>query len=103
MFKLSFKFYNAQFVCMSRYKQYTMLDPLGVVKKTRTAMEEESEIDAAPTTITTNEGLQGQKVDDISFKPVIVDFPEIAVPDFLPNLPGILILTVQSNIMCATL
>uniref|UniRef100_K1QHN6 Putative WAS protein family-like protein 4 n=1 Tax=Magallana gigas TaxID=29159 RepID=K1QHN6_MAGGI len=71
------------------YKQYTMLDPLGVVKKTRTAMEEESEIDAAPTTITTNEGLQGQKVDDISFKPVIVDFPEIAVPDFLPNLPGV--------------
>ena len=65
-----------------------MLDPLGVVKKTRTAMEEESEIDAAPTTITSNEGLQGQKVDDISFKPVIVDFPEIAVPDFLPNLPG---------------
>lgn len=80
---------------MSRYKQYTMLDPLGVVKKTRTAMEEESEIDAAPTTITTNEGLQGQKVDDISFKPVIVDFPEIAVPDFLPNLPGIFILPVK--------
>ncbi|XP_061187304.1 WASH complex subunit 1-like [Saccostrea echinata] len=71
------------------YKQYTMLDPLGVVKKTRTAIEEESEIDAAPTTITTNEGLQGQRVDDISFKPVIVDFPEIAVPEFLPNLPGV--------------
>ena len=76
-----------------RYKKYVMLDPLGVVTKTRTALEnEEAALADAPTTIKTSEELQRLQAENYFYIPVIEEVPEIAVPDCLPNLLGKLLL-----------
>ena len=66
-----------------------MLDPLGVVTKTRAAVTEGASGPAdAPTTIVHNEELQRQQQENYFYVPDIGNVPEIAVPDFLPNLLG---------------
>lgn len=65
-----------------------MIDPLGVVTKTKTAIEEESGLSDAPLTIAQREELQRQQKENYFYVPEIGDVPEIAVPDFLPNLLG---------------
>lgn len=71
------------------YKKYVMLDPLGVVTKTRAAVTEGASGPAdAPTTIIHNEELQRQQQENYFYVPDIGNVPEIAVPDFLPNLLG---------------
>lgn len=66
-----------------------MLDPLGVVTKTRTALEEEdSGMADAPNTIKTNEELQRLQADNYFYVPGIGQVPELDVPIALPNLLG---------------
>ena len=78
-----------QLSLLFRYKKYVMLDPLGVVTKTRTALEdEEAAMAEAPTTIKTSEELQRLQAENYFYIPVIEEVPEIAVPDCLPNLLG---------------
>lgn len=75
--------------CIVSYKKYVMLDPLGVVTKTRTAMEEEEQAMAeAPNTIKTNEELQRLQADNYFYVPGIGEVPELDVPIALPNLLG---------------
>lgn len=71
------------------YKKYVMLDPLGVVTKTRTAIDEETDLADAPSTITQREELQRQQNESFFYMPDIGEVPEITVPDFLPNLLGV--------------
>ena len=70
------------------YKKYVMLDPLGVITKTRTALEEESLMADAPNTIKTNEELQRQQAESYLYVPGIGQVPELDVPIALPNLLG---------------
>lgn len=66
-----------------------MLDPLGVVTKTRAAVTEGAAGPAdAPTTIVQSEEMQRQQQENYFYVPDLGNVPEIAVPDFLPNLPG---------------
>lgn len=65
-----------------------MLDPLGVVTKTRAAIEEEDELADAPSTIAHREEMQRHQVENYFYIPDIGNVPDIAVPDFLPNLLG---------------
>ncbi|XP_050409917.1 WASH complex subunit 1 [Patella vulgata] len=72
------------------YKKYVMLDPLGVVTKTRSTLEyEEAGLADAPSTIVQSEEMLQQKTESYSYMPDIGHVPEIAVPDFLPNLLGV--------------
>ncbi|BFZ10703.1 hypothetical protein BsWGS_13742 [Bradybaena similaris] len=72
------------------YKKYVMLDPLGVVTKTRAAIEEEgARIAEAPSTIVHNEELLKPTAEGIFYIPGMGTVPEIVVPDQLPNLPGV--------------
>ena len=66
-----------------------MLDPLGVVTKTRTAIEEEEELADAPSTIAQREELQRLQAENYFYMPNIGDVPELAVPEFLPELTGL--------------
>lgn len=66
-----------------------MLDPLGVVTKTRTALEEEEAgLADAPSTIAQQEELQRRQQETFFYMPDIGQVPEIMVPDFLPDLLG---------------
>lgn len=73
------------------YKKYVMLDPLsGAVTKTRTAIEEEgSQIGAAPSTITNREQIERGVADNYLYMPGLGEVPEIDVPAYLPDLPGV--------------
>ncbi|KAH3881712.1 WASH complex subunit 1-like [Dreissena polymorpha] len=72
------------------YKKYVMLDPLGVITKTRTALEEEELTMAdAPKTIKTNEDLQRLQSENYFYVPGIGEVPELNVPIALPNLLGV--------------
>ncbi|XP_053391603.1 WASH complex subunit 1-like [Mercenaria mercenaria] len=72
------------------YKKYVIKDPLGVVTKTRTALEEEdSGMAEAPNTIKTNEELQRLQADNYFYVPGIGDVPELDLPIALPNLLGV--------------
>uniref|UniRef100_A0A2C9JEA9 WASH1 WAHD domain-containing protein n=1 Tax=Biomphalaria glabrata TaxID=6526 RepID=A0A2C9JEA9_BIOGL len=72
------------------YKKYVMLDPLGVVTKTRSSIEEEVKAMAeAPSTILRNEDMFRISAENYLYMPEIGTVPEIAVPDLLPNLPGV--------------
>lgn len=78
-----------------------MLDPLGVVTKTRTAIEEEEAgLAEAPSTIAQREELQRLQKDNYFYIPDIGTVPELVVPDFLPNLLGkiVLLLIVYNNL-----
>ena len=66
-----------------------MLDPLGVVTKTRQVSLEGSAGPAdAPTTIVESEETTKQWQENYFYVPDIGTVPEIAVPDLLPNLIG---------------
>ena len=68
-----------------------MLDPLGVVTKTRTTLEDLDEgLADAPSTITHREEMQRQSAENYFYMPGLGEVPEIAVPDFLPDLGGII-------------
>lgn len=73
------------------YKKYVMLDPLaGAVTKTRSNLEEEEEdIGAAPISITQGEALDRLSTQNYFYVPNLGDVPEIDVPAYLPDLPGI--------------
>ena len=73
------------------YKKYVMLDPLsGAVTKTRTAIEdEESQLGEAPTTITNREQIDRAVADSYLYMPGLGEVPEIDVPAYLPDLPGV--------------
>ena len=73
------------------YKKYVMLDPLsGAVTKTRTAIEdEESQLGEAPTTITNREQIDRAVADNYLYMPGLGEVPEIDVPAYLPDLPGV--------------
>ncbi|XP_033114646.1 WASH complex subunit 1-like [Anneissia japonica] len=72
------------------YKKYVMIDPLGAVTKTRKAIEEEQEeIGAAPITITQQEQMERMTAENYFYIPNLGDVPEIDVPVYLPDLPGV--------------
>ncbi|CAH1784413.1 unnamed protein product [Owenia fusiformis] len=72
------------------YKKYVMLDPLGVVTRTRDAEnDDEDGLAAAPETILHGEEMQRAQGENYSYIPNIGEVPEIAVPDFLPDLLGV--------------
>ena len=74
---------------VSRYKKYVLLDPLGVVTKTRSTFEDTDEgLADAPSTIVQREELNRQVAENYFFVPGMGHVPEIAVPDFLPDLLG---------------
>ena len=74
---------------LSRYKKYVLLDPLGVVTKIRTTFEDTDEgLADAPSTILQREELNRQVAENYFFVPGMGHVPEIAVPDFLPDLVG---------------
>ena len=82
-------FHQAWLLSFPSYKTYVMLDPLGVVTKTRSAIEEEeASMAEAPSTITHNQEMLNPMADDLTYRPVMADLPDIAVPGNLPNLPG---------------
>ena len=76
-----------------------MLDPLGVVTKTRGAEEEEESLAEAPSTITNREEASRPARENIFYMPQAQAVPEIAVPEFLPDLVGECILKI--NILIA--
>ncbi|XP_039664500.1 WASH complex subunit 1 isoform X2 [Perca fluviatilis] len=74
------------------YKKYVFLDPLaGAVTKTHTTLETEKEEKPfdAPLSITKREQLDRQTAESYFYVPDLGQVPEIDVPSFLPDLPGI--------------
>ena len=72
------------------YKKYVMLDPLGVVTKTRKDEgDQEDGLAEAPSTITDREEMQRMQKENLFYTPVAGEVPELAVPDFLPDLLGV--------------
>jgi WAHD domain of WASH complex len=67
-----------------------MLDPLGVVTKTRTSLEEDvvEGPGAAPSTIQQREDQLRKNVPNFLYSPGMGDVPIMSLPDFLPDLPG---------------
>jgi len=73
-----------------RYKKYVTLDPLGVVKKTRTAEDDDSDrLAAAPSTIQQREELPQLTAESYFYVPGLGAVPEFSLPDFLPDLAGL--------------
>ncbi|XP_064632682.1 WASH complex subunit 1-like [Lineus longissimus] len=71
------------------YKKYVMLDPLGVVTKTRsTEGDEEDSLAAAPSSIAHGEEMKRGQMENYIYVPDLWELPEISVPDFLPDLVG---------------
>ncbi|XP_075894011.1 WASH complex subunit 1 [Nelusetta ayraudi] len=74
------------------YKKYVFLDPLaGAVTKTHTTLETEKEQKPfdAPLSITKREQLERQTAESYFYVPDLGQVPEIDVPSYLPDLPGI--------------
>lgn len=74
------------------YKKYVLLDPLaGAVTKTHTALETEKEEKPfdAPLSITKREQLERRTIENYFYVPDLGQVPEIDVPSYLPDLPGI--------------
>ncbi|KAK5602162.1 WASH complex subunit 1 [Crenichthys baileyi] len=74
------------------YKKYVFLDPLaGAVTKTHQTLEIEKEQKPfdAPLSITTREQLERQTAESYFYVPDLGQVPEIDVPSYLPDLPGI--------------
>uniref|UniRef100_H2LYG3 WAS protein family homolog 1 n=1 Tax=Oryzias latipes TaxID=8090 RepID=H2LYG3_ORYLA len=74
------------------YKKYVFLDPLaGAVTKTHTTLETEKEQKPfdAPLSITKREQLDRQTAESYFYVPDLGQVPEIDVPSYLPDLPGI--------------
>ncbi|KAK2141543.1 hypothetical protein NP493_5223g00023 [Ridgeia piscesae] len=75
---------------IDQVKKYVLLDPLGVVTKTRSTLEDTEEgLADAPSTIVQREELNRQVAENYFFVPGMGNVPEIAVPDFLPDLLGV--------------
>ena len=73
-----------------------MLDPLGVITKTRTALDEEEAVMAdAPDTIKTNEELKRQQMENYFYVPGMGEVPELDVPIALPNLLGTVLVIIK--------
>ena len=82
-------YYDVKPTPVCRYKKYVLLDPLGVVTKIRSAIEDTDEgLADAPSTILQREELNRQVAENYFFVPGMGHVPEIAVPDFLPDLVG---------------
>ncbi|XP_057315142.1 WASH complex subunit 1-like isoform X2 [Hydractinia symbiolongicarpus] len=73
------------------YNKYVIMDPLaGVITKTRANIEEDEEnIGEAPSTITNREQLERGTADNYLYMPGLGEVPEIDVPVYLPDLPGV--------------
>ncbi|KAL4659539.1 hypothetical protein GN956_G2711 [Arapaima gigas] len=74
------------------YKKYVFLDPLaGAVTKTHNTLETEKEEKPfdAPLSITKREHLERQTAENYFYVPDLGQVPEIDVPSYLPDLPGI--------------
>ncbi|XP_033997745.1 WASH complex subunit 1 [Trematomus bernacchii] len=74
------------------YKKYVFLDPLaGAVTKTHTTLETEKEAKPfdAPLSITEGQQLERQTAESYFYMPDLGQVPEIDVPSYLPDLPGI--------------
>uniref|UniRef100_A0A6I8P4Y7 WASH complex subunit 1 n=1 Tax=Ornithorhynchus anatinus TaxID=9258 RepID=A0A6I8P4Y7_ORNAN len=74
------------------YKKYVFLDPLaGAVTKTHTALgaETEEKLFDAPLSISKREQLERQVAENYFYVPDLGQVPEIDVPSYLPDLPGI--------------
>ncbi|NXE70486.1 WASH1 protein, partial [Calcarius ornatus] len=74
------------------YKKYVFLDPLaGAVTKTHVALETETEekLFDAPLSITKRGQLDRQVAENYFYVPDLGQVPEIDVPSYLPDLPGI--------------
>ncbi|NWX62143.1 WASH1 protein, partial [Promerops cafer] len=74
------------------YKKYVFLDPLaGAVTKTHVALETETEekLFDAPLSITKRGQLDRQVTENYFYVPDLGQVPEIDVPSYLPDLPGI--------------
>ncbi|XP_043943550.1 WASH complex subunit 1 [Protopterus annectens] len=74
------------------YKKYVFLDPLaGAVTKTHTTLETEKDQKPfdAPLSITKRDQLERQTTENYFYVPNLGDVPEIDVPSYLPDLPGI--------------
>jgi len=68
------------------------LDPLGVVTKTRSSVEENDadRLAAAPSTIQQREELPQLAAESYFYVPGLGAVPEFSLPDFLPDLAGML-------------
>nr|XP_033808968.1 WASH complex subunit 1 [Geotrypetes seraphini] len=74
------------------YKKYVLLDPLsGAVTKTHMTLEIETEekLFDAPFSISKREQLERQTTENYFYVPDLGQVPEIDVPAYLPDLPGI--------------
>uniref|UniRef100_A0A8D2ZM54 WAS protein family homolog 1 n=1 Tax=Scophthalmus maximus TaxID=52904 RepID=A0A8D2ZM54_SCOMX len=74
------------------YKKYVFLDPLaGAVTKTHMTLETEKAEKPfdAPLSITKREQLERQTAESYFYVPDLGEVPEIDVPSYLPDLPGI--------------
>lgn len=74
------------------YKKYVFLDPLaGAVTKTHTTLETEKEQKPfdAPLSIAKRDQLERQTTENYFYVPYLGEVPEIDVPSYLPDLPGI--------------
>uniref|UniRef100_A0A8D2LYD7 WASH complex subunit 1 n=1 Tax=Varanus komodoensis TaxID=61221 RepID=A0A8D2LYD7_VARKO len=74
------------------YKKYVFLDPLaGAVTKTHVALASETEekLFDAPLSITKRGQLDQQVAENYFYVPDLGEVPEINVPSYLPDLPGI--------------
>ncbi|CAH6792016.1 WASH complex subunit 1 [Phodopus roborovskii] len=73
------------------YKKYVFLDPLaGAVTKTHTMLgTEEEKLFDAPLSISKREQLEQQAPENYFYVPDLGQVPEIDVPSYLPDLPGI--------------
>ena len=68
------------------------LDPLGVVTKMRTSPDDvdNDHLAAAPSTIQQREELPQLAAESYFYVPGLGDVPEFSLPDFLPDLAGLL-------------
>ncbi|XP_065661526.1 WASH complex subunit 1 [Hydra vulgaris] len=73
------------------YKKYVIMDPLaGAITRTRKSLDgEDEEIGVAPSTITNPEHLERGNGDNYFYMPGLGAVPEIDVPVYLPDLPGV--------------
>lgn len=71
------------------YKKYVTLDPLGVVTKTRSSLEEDaSTLADAPSTIMQREEMMRFETKSFNYNPGLGTVPELSVPESLPDLLG---------------
>ncbi|XP_054281374.1 WASH complex subunit 1-like [Macrosteles quadrilineatus] len=71
------------------YKKYVMLDPLGVVTKTRQVLEDEikGDLDAAPRSMC-QEVVEFKIGENYFYSPTLQEVPQLDVPLDLPDLPA---------------